>query len=365
VRKNLVPFDLSRHLLGESLPYDLFNNHGVLILQRGDRLDDPVRLARLAEMSLYRVDKDPANTALLPATNLNELAGRYAVITGSDSEFNADELTLLARDLYRLVSEHPALCVGMVWHLPLSSKARRHALFVAILSGLVALELGQGIRTQETLIRAALSMNLSSFTLQDVLDREGRPPSQEESEQLWHHPWQSWERLFRAGVRDMDWLNAVRQHHENLDQTGYPSRVGVEAITIEARILRVVDVFAALIGQRHSRSGYVPHQAMRLAFDRERGHLDGSVMLTLRRMMGRHPPGTLVKLANRETAVVTRWFRNASAPKFVVSLLQPSGGPLPIPQARDTSRRDYSIRGYTSLPMAPPALNWPDIWAQG
>ncbi|MFA5080948.1 MAG: HD domain-containing phosphohydrolase [Hydrogenophilaceae bacterium] len=365
MRKNLVPFDLSRHLLGESLPYDLFNNHGVLILQRGDRLDDPVRLARLAEMSLYRVDKDPANTALLPATNLNELAGRYAVITGSDSEFNADELTLLARDLYRLVSEHPALCVGMVWHLPLSSKARRHALFVAILSGLVALELGQGIRTQETLIRAALSMNLSSFTLQDVLDREGRPPSQEESEQLWHHPWQSWERLFRAGVRDMDWLNAVRQHHENLDQTGYPSRVGVEAITIEARILRVVDVFAALIGQRHSRSGYVPHQAMRLAFDRERGHLDGSVMLTLRRMMGRHPPGTLVKLANRETAVVTRWFRNASAPKFVVSLLQPSGGPLPIPQARDTSRRDYSIRGYTSLPMAPPALNWPDIWAQG
>jgi hypothetical protein len=365
IRRNLVPFDIPRNFLRESLPFDLFNNHGVLVLPRGSRLDEPTRIARLEAMHLYRVDRESANAALTPAEDLSALAARYAVITSPDRKINPAELASISDDIHRLVMDHPAMCLGMIRHLQMASQARCHALFVATLGCLIASNMGLDVPTQRTLIRAALSMNLSSFSLQDELNCEARLPNVDECEQLWVHPWQSAELLFRAGVRDVDWLNAIRQHHENLDRSGYPYKIGTEVLMPEARILRVIDVFAAMIGQRRNRTGYAPRQAMRLAFERERGHLDDSVMLTLRRVIGKYPPGTLVKLANRETAVVTRWFKNADAPKFVVSLLRPSGDPMAQPRVRNTNLHGFGIREHTCLPLTPPALDWPRIWAQG
>lgn len=45
-------------------------------------------------------------------------------------------------------------------------------------------------------------------------------------------------------------------HHEKMDGTGYPFRVGADAIPLGARILAVSDVFVALAEDRPYRSGY-------------------------------------------------------------------------------------------------------------
>lgn len=364
MHRELVPFRLPCNPAGMSLPFDLFNTNGVLVLQRGSRLDDPTRIGRLAEMRLYRLDTAPDGTRLTPPEQLNALAERYAAATASDTNVAPDALMEIADELHGLIMDHPDMCLGMMRHLQSISNARRQALFSATLGCMVAVSMGLRLVAQKTLIRAALSMNLSSFALQDALNGEARLPTTEECEILWRHPWQSADLLFRAGVTDMDWLTAIRQHHENLDQSGYPYQIGLDALTLEARILRVVDVFAAMIGQRQNRSAYTPRHAMRLAFERERGHLDDAVMLILRRVIGRTPPGTLVKLANRETAVITHWFKHSDTPKFVVSLLWPSGDPMQQPRARNPRAYGQNIREYTNLPFAPPPLNWSRIWAQ-
>jgi hypothetical protein len=364
VKTPLTRIDIAQYLPGEPLPHDLFNGHGALVLKRGSRIDDPVRVAQLAEMRLYRVERDPVHTARAPGEAFCALARRYGDITDAARILQPGELLLLADDLQILVAEHSDVCVGMVRHLPMLTQSRCQALFVAILGSLVASAMGLEKHAQRTVICAALSMNLSSFDLQDDLNREARPPNQSEYEQLRMHPELSATLLSQAGVNNADWLNAVRQHHENLNHTGYPNGIGAETMAIEARILRVVDVFSALVGGRPTRTGYDPYQAMRVALERERGQLDDFVMLTLRRLIGKYPPGTLVRLANRETAVVTHWFRNMDLTAFVVSLLRPSGDPLPWPQPRDTGIRAYSIRGYTSLPSAKPLLDWPSIWGQ-
>lgn len=365
MRRGLIPFDIPKSLMGEPLPHDVFNSHGVLVLPQGYRISDSARMGRLTEMDLYRPGEKAPGTLLTPAEYLSELAKRFSLVTRMDNQINLMELTLLADDLHTLAKDHPEICLGMVRHLTSVSQARSQAMFVAILGCLVAKDMGLDIRVQRTIIRAALSMNLTSFEAQDELRQEGRMPHPDECERLWAHPWKAAEILANAGVKDANWLNAVRQHHENLDTTGYPCKIGATEITEEARILRVVDVFTAMISQRQTRIGYAPHKAMRLAFERERGHLDDSVMLTLRKVIGKYPPGTLVKLANRETAVVTRWFRSARVPKFVVSLLRPSGEPLLQPYARNTGQSGYSIREHVSLPSLPTTLNWATIWAQG
>ncbi len=88
-------------------------------------------------------------------------------------------------------------------------------------------------------------------------------------------------------------------------------------------------------------------------------------MLALRRVMGYYPPGTVVRLANRETAMVTRWFDRRSRPSYVVSLLRSTGNPVARHQIRDTSRSDYAIRDYTYLPLYHTPLDWPKVWAAG
>lgn len=364
MRKELIPFRLPSDPAGMSLPFDLFNNNGVLVLQRGSRLDDPTRIGRLAEMRLYRMDTAPEGTSPTAPEQLNALAEAYAAATAADAGVAPKVLIGIADELHGLIMDHPDMCLGMMRHLQSVSNTRRQALFSATLGCLVTISMGLPLGAQKTLIRAALSMNLSTFALQDALNREARLPTAEECEILWRHPWQSADLLYRAGVTDTDWLTAVRLHHENLDRSGYPYRIGLQGLTLEARILRVVDVFAAMIGQRQNRSAYTPRQAMRLAFERERGHLDDAVMLTLRRVIGKNPPGTLVKLANRETAVITHWFKHVETPKFVVSLLWPSGDPMQQPRARNPRAYGQNIREYTTLPFAAPPLNWSKIWAQ-
>lgn len=365
IRSALVPVDPAKVSLDLTLPYDLFNQNGVLILRRGSRLDEPSKMDKLHGLRLYRFDRVASATPSGPVSALEALAGRFSALTADSGRITPAQLTALADQLHQLTLDHPATSLGLARHLHSPSPARAKALFVSVLGCLVAARMGLDQDTQRTLILAGITMNLSSFELQDQLNFEGRGPTTEECEVLWQHPKRSAELLRKAGVRDINWLNAVRQHHENLDRSGYPYRVGVDVLMPEARILRVTDIFSAMLGGRPMRMGHAPRQAMRMTFERERGRLDDAVMLTLRRVMGYYPPGTLVKLANRETAVVTRWFGNAEGPDFVVSILRPSGTPMQAPLARSTRSAGQAIRGFASLPAPTPELDWARIWAQG
>ena len=51
-------------------------------------------------------------------------------------------------------------------------------------------------------------------------------------------------------------VKAVYYHHENYDGTGYPEKLRGDAIPKEARILRVCDVFTALISKRNYRDAF-------------------------------------------------------------------------------------------------------------
>ncbi|MBI5329497.1 MAG: hypothetical protein HZB71_02685 [Betaproteobacteria bacterium] len=360
----LIPTELAQHPRDQALPHDLFNQQGILVASAGSLIADPARWARLAEMRLFRQGNGQEEEHISPVDTLLELGRRYDALL-EDELLDAGALAHTADRLHQLAALHPEACIGMTCHLVELSQAKRHALFVAAVGVLTARAMMLDEAAQRTIARAALAMNLASHALQDTLLRYARQPTETEREQLRLHPWHAAEALTRVGVTDSAWLQAVNQHHENLDGSGYPFGIHGDAITQEARILRVVDVFGALMSHRHTRTGHYAHQAMRVAFDRERGRLDDASMLALRRVIGHYPPGTLVRLTNRETAIVTRWFRSASQPKFVVSLLRPSGDPLHQPQKRNTAAHLHTIREYTYLPMNHPPLDWTRIWAQG
>ena len=364
--RNFLPAEIGLHLLDEPLPHDLYNRQGVLIAREGSIIRDRNRLAQLGTLQLLRPSQEDDTSQASPYQALGEIARQYDALLDTSDGLDIKALVLLANALRQLALNHTELSIGMANLLDMPSLARRHSLHVAAVGVLLAKEMGLDESAQLTLASAALTMNLASHTLQDRLALGLDTPGSEVHAQLRMHAWHSAETLAGLGVSDARWLMTVSQHHENLDGSGHPFGVSGGAIIMEARILHVADVWCALLSHRHGRICRYPRNALKEIFRRERGRLDDAAMLGLRRLMGYYPPGTLVRLANRETALVTRWFQQRNRPQYVISLLRPSGNPVAHYQIRDTGRADYAIRDYTYLPLFHNhGLDWSKAWAAG
>ena len=363
--QNLAPIEVGLLYRGQPLPYDLYNRQGVLLARAGSVVNNPERFALLARQRLFRPTDKPEVLVDEPHSvhDFKSLGAAYSALLDAHPVPPPDAIRVLAEDLQRLTGQHPEMCVALAPHIELTSLARRHALFTAVVGLLLARRVGLDDNAGLTVACAALTMNLTSQLLQDALSQVPDGPDEEQRNRLFNHPILSAEALKRVGVTDPAWLLAVRQHHENLDGSGYPLGLTDAQIVVEARLLRVADVWCALLSHRHNRVARYPRQAQHAVFHRERRRLDDALLLALRSFMGHYPPGTLVRLANRETAIVTQWFEGHAQPPLVVSVLRPSGDPLPRPQLRHTRHPLHAIRDYTWLPINHVALDWVRIWS--
>lgn len=88
---------------------------------------------------------------------------------------------------------------------------------------------------------------------EQILNKPGRL-TPEEYEQVRQHPRMSYEML-RPVVSLGPVLPAVLHHHENHDGSGYPDGLRGEQIPLDARILRIADLFDAITSNRSYRSG--------------------------------------------------------------------------------------------------------------
>lgn len=79
-------------------------------------------------------------------------------------------------------------------------------------------------------------------------------------------------------------LDTVLYHHENYDGTGYPEGLQGTDIPMGARILRVCDVFAALVGKRIYRDAFDVDTAVEIMIDEVKNY-DMRVFLAFQRVI--------------------------------------------------------------------------------
>ena len=89
-------------------------------------------------------------------------------------------------------------------------------------------------------------------------------------------------------LKDQDYSETVLQsilyHHENYDGSGYPSNLSGDSIPLGARILRVCDVYAALISDRPYRKAFDVSSVIELMID-EIKNFDMEVFLAFQRVV--------------------------------------------------------------------------------
>ena len=105
----------------------------------------------------------------------------------------------------------------------------------------------------------------------------------EEINSVRQHPVKGYEILKRHGY-DEAICEAVLHHHENYDGTGYPDNLEGWNISIDACILRVCDVFCALVTDRPYRSALQPDAALAMMIEDIRKY-DVKVFLAFQRVL--------------------------------------------------------------------------------
>ncbi len=218
-----------------------------------------------------------------------------------------------------------------------------HSLHTAALCALLARRLEWPIERQRSAVGAALSMNLSIIDLQGRLASRGGKLAAPQRAAIDRHSDEAVALLRTAGLDDAEWLTAVAQHHEQPGGGGYPS--GVAEPSEVAQLLRLVDIFLAKHASRGGRPGLPAPQAAKELYTGSAGHPIATLLV---REVGMFPPGTLVKLASGEIAVVVR--RGASPNQPIVgAVTNRQGDPLAVPVRRDSASPESAIVGLATL----------------
>lgn len=196
-----------------------------------------------------------------------------------------------------------------------------HALVCATLCHILAHELHLMPAERDSLVRAALTMNIAMTQLQDELAHQRERPSSAQQEAIRTHPRESQALLMRLFIKDELWLDVVGQHHRQFSE-----RVPLASLSPADRLTRIlgtIDRYAAMISPRKSRAGRSAIDSVR-AIVGQANQLHDEVGYTLVRAVGLCPPGTFVRLDNGDTAVVLRRSEKANHP-LVASVIDAKG----------------------------------------
>lgn len=379
----LIPVDSNSIRLGTPLPFSIRNENGELLAPKGHAIERRAYLESLlaahgrlyvdlAESeshhraymgqlhSMVRQEKELgqiADTALAPV-NLAGLRDRelpntanwldlqdqaHLILRDSRSVDFLTRLEKLKTELYRQIKQNPDSTLFALIHLATTEVKRysaTHAMLVSAVCTLAAQDVLKWAAPQiDTLLNVALTMNIGMTELHDHLASQLVAPSAEQMYAIENHATRSREILLSLGVDDQDWLQAVLHHRATA-----PGPLGARPLADRlARLIQRADMFAARLSPRASRRPESPAAAMQACYFDENRKTDeaGAALI---KAVGIYSPGTFVKLANNEVAIVVRRGLNTTMPKVAV-LINRQGMLTGEPILRETSQSDFRIVG--------------------
>jgi HD-GYP domain-containing protein (c-di-GMP phosphodiesterase class II) len=210
-----------------------------------------------------------------------------------------------------------------------------HALLCAVICDMTARKLTIPERQRNTLVTAALLMNIGMARDQDSMARQSNAPTDWQRTLIQEHPQRSVRILKDFGIDDPEVLDIVRWHHEPETAEGLPSTLTAR------RVLAMADIFVAKMSARKTRVSLSPVRAVKAMVMGAEGAAQG-IASAMAQAAGFYPPGTYVKLANGETALSVQRGERANTP-WVIPILDKNGVALGKQQCKETTTPAFTI----------------------
>jgi HD-GYP domain-containing protein (c-di-GMP phosphodiesterase class II) len=270
-----------------------------------------------------------------------------------------EEISALVVQVRLLAERSPDLTIAAIQLLEQRNYPITHSMHVALLAEMVACRAGWDAARREILGCAALTMNVAMIALQLSLRNQREALTKAQRALVEEHPAAAARMLMQSGVMDNEWLRAVLEHHETPEGTGYPRRIKNPGEA--GLLLRACDIFATKISPRAYRKAVNAGEATRSMFVKLGQNAADPFPALLVKEVGIYPPGTLVKLASDEIAVVFQRGTTAKTP-LVMALLSAKGLPFSEPTPRDTVNAAYAIVAVMPLDKSLVAIDFEQIW---
>ncbi|MEO7937967.1 MAG: HD domain-containing phosphohydrolase [Burkholderiaceae bacterium] len=228
-----------------------------------------------------------------------------------------------------------------------------HALVSAVLAHLIGVELQLPQGERDSMVHAALTMNIGMTALQDELASQLERPSPEQQAGIDGQTQAGCAILSGIGIHDPLWLDIVTHHHDEItDHTPLASLSAVERLS---RIVRTVDRYGAMISPRKSRAGRSATDSVR-SIIQDAGEQADEIGHALVRAVGLCPPGTFVRLDNDEVAVVMRRSAKANYPHVAI-VLNEEGLLVGQPRLHRTAHGSPQLRSALATSLVRVRLN--------
>ena len=186
----------------------------------------------------------------------------------------------------------------------------QHTRRVALRAVQVGEQLGLSSSRLRTLATGALVHDIGKLSVPDSILKKPGPLDSDEYELVKHHPEWGAKLIEEIGGFSESVRRLVRDHHERLDGTGYPSGHTADDIALDTRILTVCDVYDALISSRVYRPAWTSEEALALLHEESGTAFDARCVSALEEVLA-------LESAAAQEALETTPARTSPAPTAV------------------------------------------------
>ena len=360
-----IKLQVSDLVVDEPLAWPIYDVEGKLLLSKGQVIASKEKLDSLCQHELFRHEADDKPEAQpTPFEQLDafakELNHAFDDLEAGKPEVKA-KLEDLATRLERLCGEEPDAMLGAV-HMPSKMTISLfQPIQCAILCDAMIRHKDMSQKERISTLGAALTSNIGLRGFYEQAQKQDTPISATQRRLIAQHPQKSAKMVSEVGINDANWLKVILQHHELGDGGGYPGHLKDEQIVLGAKALAIAERYSMMLSRNGRPDQISINNALKTFFMEEGKKYDSNLSLQLILALTIFPPGSFVKLANEETAVVTRRVFEEPMKPQVKSVADATGRLLDEYIERDSSNDEFEITGVCRFEDAA-ALDLNKLW---
>lgn len=290
------------------------------------------------ELTRY-VDASPVEEEIAPAVKahnqVNDVLNNLAKDIGANKRFAIEEAEVVIQEVVSSMVRNPD---AMMWVTRMRQEAEPvygHGLEVAVYLVAMGRHLGLPKEFLERLCMAGLLLDVGKIKLpKELLLKHGRL-TPEEFEFLKSHVGIALEILKETPALHPDVLEAIAQHHERENGSGYPAGLYKSEISLFGRMAGIVDSFTALTNPGSCAEIMPAYEALRYLSNFNPDLFQATMIEQFIQAIGIFPVGSMVELSSGEVAVVISHSKVRRLKPRVLIISDSSKRPSPQPATLD------------------------------
>ncbi|MEY2169898.1 MULTISPECIES: HD-GYP domain-containing protein [unclassified Rhodanobacter] len=307
------PLDATELTVGLPMRFNAYDGRGNLLLCVGQVIGSTAQREMLLQHGLFYGSEEECRGPLPPSPEparsplarlLDARQRLQALLADPEPADFPAALADIAAQVREACRINPDVALASILLHTDGPYSSRHAVNAAVACQLTGMALALDAGELAAIVAAALTMNIGMFTLHDTLVACEGPLSDVQHAMVRAHCRLGVAMLRERGITSTTWLDAVRDHHERSDGSGYPDGKRGAQIGRAACLVALADIYCARVAGREYRPPLQPTQALRWLFLNEGAALDEHLARVFIKTLGVYPPGTGVRLRNGALAVV-------------------------------------------------------------